>query len=76
MQEFIENEITTDENEPKVSYFWKGLALFLLGVIVGILFAPIKKGVNIGNNNNIVADNDEDNDDCDDDFYSEDGIKF
>ncbi len=76
MQEFIENEITTEEKAYMVSYFWKGLALFLLGVIVGVLLAPIKKGVNIGNNNNIVADNDEDDNDRDDDFYSQDGIKY
>lgn len=91
MQEFIENEITTEENKPMVSYFWKGLALFLLGVIVGILFAPIKKGVSIGNNNNIVGKDDDedcfenccgDRDNWEDwDEYSEDpdddeGIKF
>lgn len=43
---FMENEVRT----PTVGYFWKGLALFLLGVVVGFMFAPIKKGVKIGNN--------------------------
>lgn len=83
MQEFIENEDTTEKNQPMVSYFWKGLALFLLGVIVGFLFAPLKKGVNIGNNNNIVSDDDEDDDDdyeywdeYEDDPDDDEGIKF
>lgn len=53
-----------------VSYFWKGLALFLLGVILGVLIAPAKNGVSIGNNNNIVnhgEDDEENNSDEDDD---------
>ena len=31
------------ENNCTVSYFWKGLALFLLGVIIGLFVSPIKK---------------------------------
>ncbi|MBO5449264.1 MAG: hypothetical protein J5994_08035 [Ruminococcus sp.] len=65
-----EMNIFEEENTPMVSYFWKGLALFLLGVLTGIVLAPVKKGVSIGNNNNIVGTNgecccdqsDEDND--------------
>lgn len=51
---FMENEVRT----PTVGYFWKGFALFLLGVVVGFMFAPIKKGVKIGNNsgNNNVGE--------------------
>lgn len=41
------------ENNCTVSYFWKGLALFLLGVIIGLFVSPIKKGVTIGCNNKI-----------------------
>lgn len=35
----------------KNNFFWKGFALFLLGVIVGIFFAPIKKGISFCNDN-------------------------
>ena len=41
------------ENNCTVSYFWKGLALFLLGVIIGLFVSPIKKGITIGCNNKI-----------------------
>ena len=44
-------ECLSEDGRVLVGYFWKGLALFLLGVIVGFIFAPIKKGVKIGNNN-------------------------
>lgn len=51
------NELFEEEvNAPMVGYFWKGLALFLLGVVIGFMFAPIKKGVKIGcnsGNNNV-----------------------
>ena len=45
--EIYENEVKT----PMVGYCWKGLALFLLGMIMGFLLAPIKKGVNVGCDN-------------------------
>ncbi|MBO4866354.1 MAG: hypothetical protein J5582_07245 [Ruminococcus sp.] len=47
VREIIDNEVKT----PSVGYFWKGLALFLFGVIIGFTFAPIKKGIKIGCNN-------------------------
>ena len=50
--------------EPTVSFFWKGLALFLLGVVVGFLIAPVKRGFRIAcdngcnnGNNSPVTDN-------------------
>ena len=52
------NEIGT----PAVGYFWKGFALFLLGVCVGFLFAPIKKGIQIASCNEIS--NSEDKECC------------
>lgn len=41
------------------------VASFLLGIVIGILAAPVKKGLSIGSNNTIVGcdDNDEDDDD-------------
>lgn len=63
MNETIRNEIAAEEKQPMVGYFWKGLALFLLGVIVGVIVAPIKKGVSIGNNNNIINGDDDHDDD-------------
>ena len=39
----------------RVSYFWKGLSLFLLGFLLGVLIAPAKNGVSIGNNNCTVT---------------------
>ena len=67
---------TKNENcECMVSYFWKGLALFLLGVILGIILAPVKNGVSIGNNNNVVTNGDCDDEDDEYDEYHE-GIKF
>ncbi|ADU23022.1 MULTISPECIES: hypothetical protein [Ruminococcus] len=52
VREIIDNEVKT----PSVGYFWKGLALFLLGIIIGFTFAPIKKGIKIGcdNGNNCI----------------------
>ncbi|WP_295156793.1 hypothetical protein [uncultured Ruminococcus sp.] len=47
VQEVFEEEFRT----PSVGYFWKGLALFLLGVVIGFSFAPIKKGIKVGCNN-------------------------
>lgn len=37
----------------KVDRFFRGMAMFCLGIVVGFLIAPIKKGINvsIGNNN-------------------------
>ncbi|MBR1739731.1 MAG: hypothetical protein IJ737_05500 [Ruminococcus sp.] len=62
------------KNGPMVGYFWKGLALLLIGVLIGILLSPIKNGVSIGNNNHIVGnppekcgEDDDDDDDDDDD---------
>ena len=51
MKDVLKSFFDEEVNTPKVGYFWKGLALFLLGVIVGFLFAPIKKGIKIGCNN-------------------------
>lgn len=42
------------------SYFWKGFALFLLGVVLGIFLAPIKRGISFCNdngNNNTFSEN-------------------
>ena len=74
------------ENNCTVSYFWKGLALFLLGVIIGLFVSPIKKGVTIGCNNKIDKggcndhfDPDEYYDDYnfdDEDDFDHDGVKF
>lgn len=33
------------ENNCTVSYFWKGLALFLLGVIIGLFFRLSRKAL-------------------------------
>lgn len=75
------------ENNCSVSYFWKGLALFLLGVIIGLVVSPVKKGVTIGCNNKIGKggcndhfDPDEYYDDYDfdddEDDFDHDGVKF
>ena len=83
MDIFDENCCT--ENEYTVSYFWKGLALFLLGVIIGLFISPIKKGVTIGCNNKIGKHNCDDHFDpdeyydgydFDDDDLDDDGVKF
>ena len=44
----------------KVSFFWKGLSLFLIGVLLGVLIAPAKNGISIGNNNTLVSSEVED----------------
>ncbi|MBQ8965781.1 hypothetical protein [Ruminococcus sp.] len=51
MKDVLKTIFDEEVKTPQVGYFWKGLALFLLGVIVGFLFAPIKKGIKIGCNN-------------------------
>ena len=40
------NEISENQ-KPMVSYFWKGLALFLLGVLTGLVISPVTKGIEI-----------------------------
>lgn len=48
--------------------FWMAVAMFLLGVIVGMLISPRKtKTIAIGNNNNAYGcdDDDDDDNDCD-----------
>ena len=37
-----------------MGYFWKGLALFLLGILLGIMMAPIKQGITIASHNDIT----------------------
>lgn len=51
IRETVRTIIDEEVNTPKVGYFWKGLALFLLGIVIGFSIAPIKKGVKIGCNN-------------------------
>ena len=53
-----ENNIFETECKPTVSYGWKCFALFLLGIIIGFVASPVKNGVSIGNNNNIVGKDD------------------
>ncbi len=60
--EFYDNKIKTPDIA--VSFFWKGFALFLLGVVVGFMIAPVRKGLRIGcgngcnnGNNSPVTDN-------------------
>ncbi|WP_295210819.1 hypothetical protein [Ruminococcus sp.] len=82
----IFEETSGTENVCTVSYFWKGLALFLLGVIIGLFVSPIKNGVTIGSNNNIRKggcddhfdpdDYDDFDYDDDDDGYEDEGVKF
>ena len=54
-----ENNIFETECKPAVSYGWKCFALFLLGIIIGFVASPVKNGVSIGNNNNIVGKDDD-----------------
>ncbi|MGN0594611.1 MAG: hypothetical protein ACI4I6_05595 [Hominimerdicola sp.] len=50
MNEF--ENLDMDCNEKcMVSSIWKSLALFLLGVVIGFLIAPMKKGISFCNNN-------------------------
>ncbi|WMJ22764.1 hypothetical protein RBG61_12315 [Paludicola sp. MB14-C6] len=35
------------EKQQKKRNFWFGVAMFLFGIIVGFLVAPIKKGTNV-----------------------------
>ena len=66
----MEENLNAVEGKITVSYFWQCFAMFLLGIIVGFVFSPVKNGVSIGNNNHIVGDKDDDDDicgiDCDD----------
>ncbi|MBR1862470.1 MAG: hypothetical protein IJ806_00060 [Ruminococcus sp.] len=45
--------ITVKAEKAMVSYFWKGLALFMLGVVCGFFIAPMKNGMTIASNNAI-----------------------
>ena len=69
MKDTLKAIFDEEVNTPKVGYFWKGLALFLLGVVVGFMFAPIKKGIKIGCDNctdsgNIIPDDSFSAEDC------------
>lgn len=52
--EMLKDYFDEEVNTPAVGYFWKGLALFLLGVIVGFCFAPVKKGMKVLSGNTIT----------------------
>ena len=69
----MENNKNLNKND---SCFWKATAMFLLGVIVGFIFAPIKKGIRIccDNNDSMNAYNNECNSEDDNDF--DEGIPF
>lgn len=53
-------EERNNEQQIMVPYFWQCFAMFLLGVIIGFIFSPVKNGVSIGNNNHIVGNKDDD----------------
>lgn len=70
----FENEVVRQE-KPMVSYCWKGLALFLLGVVVGFIFSPMKNGISMFNNSHFGNDCDEkDNKKCC--YNNEDDLEF
>lgn len=50
LKDYFEEEVNT----PAVGYFWKGLALFLLGVIIGFAISPAKNGMQILSGNVIT----------------------
>lgn len=58
---------TKDIMQTKTSVWLFGVCAFLLGIIVGFSFAPIRKGINIGNNNKAF-----DNDHCTVNYIGED----
>lgn len=48
---------------------------FLLGIVVGFLFAPIKKGMKMFSNNTIIGNGDDDDEEDDwNDGYDEDEV--
>lgn len=51
IRETVRTIIDEEVKKPQVGYFWKCLAFFLLGVVLGFTFSPIRKGVKIGCNN-------------------------
>ena len=53
-------EERNNEQQIMVPYFWQCFAMFLLGVIIGFIFSPVKNGISIGNNNHIVGNKDDD----------------
>lgn len=54
VKDFFKRDWTTTE---KVLF---AVCLFLLGVVIGFLIAPIKKGISCGNNNGNTYTNDDD----------------
>lgn len=58
----MKNLIDKAQND-STAMFLTVIASFLLGIVIGILTAPIKKGVSIGSNNTIISDCDDDEDD-------------
>ena len=63
---------TKDIMQTQTTVWLFGVCAFLLGIIVGFLFSPVKKGISIGSNNK-AFDNDNCNISCgeDDDAYGE-----
>ena len=69
-----------ENNKNKSNNFWALLAMFLLGVVTGFMFAPIKKGAVIGSHNGTTYNVKPDECCCNEDDFIDDsemeGIPF
>lgn len=47
----MEEKTTFETSKPMVKSIWKSLAFLLLGILIGIAFSPVTKGMEICCNN-------------------------
>lgn len=57
----MKNLIDKAQNDKTTMWLFVAVC-FLLGIVIGILLAPVKKGLSIGSNNTIIGGDDNDKD--------------
>lgn len=61
----MKNLIDKAQNDKTTLWLFAAVC-FLLGIVIGILLAPVKKGLSIGSNNTIIGGDNDDEDEEDD----------
>lgn len=67
----MKNLIDKAQNDTTTMWLFAAVC-FLFGIVIGIILAPVKKGLSIGSNNTIIGGDDDD----EDEKYDDEEIKF
>lgn len=62
--------------EDKTTLILISIVCFLLGIVIGIVIAPVKKGLSIGSNNTIIGGDDDEDDDWHDGYDEDEVVEF